>query len=98
MNRQPRTLLFASALALAVAAGSAGIMAATAPQDITDARQESQIWTTYALNPYLRAHDLKVSVNSGKATLSGMSPRTSTRNWPRRSPWASKASARSTTG
>ncbi|HTE39591.1 MAG TPA: BON domain-containing protein, partial [Steroidobacteraceae bacterium] len=29
------------------------------------------VWTTYALSPYLRANDLKVSVHSGKATLSG---------------------------
>ncbi|MEO4046027.1 BON domain-containing protein [Pseudomonas sp. CAU 1711] len=71
MNRQPRTLFLASALALAVATGSVGAMAATASQEVTDARQESQIWTTYALNPYLRAHDLKVSVASGKATLTG---------------------------
>ena len=40
-------------------------------QDVTDARQETQIWTTYALSPYLRANDLKVSVHDGKATLSG---------------------------
>ena len=36
-----------------------------------EARQESQIWTTYALSPYLRANDLKVSVHEGKATLTG---------------------------
>lgn len=39
--------------------------------DILSARQESQIWTTYALSPYLRANDLSVSVQDGKATLSG---------------------------
>ena len=44
---------------------------ADAKQDITDARQETQIWTTYALSPYLRASDLKVSVHNGKATLTG---------------------------
>jgi osmotically-inducible protein OsmY len=44
---------------------------ADAKQDIIDARQETQIWTTYALSPYLRASDLKVSVHEGKATLSG---------------------------
>ena len=36
-----------------------------------EARQETQIWTTYALSPYLRANDLKVSVHDGKATLTG---------------------------
>jgi hyperosmotically inducible protein len=40
--------------------------------DITEARQETQIWTTYALSPYLQALDLKVSVDDGKATLSGI--------------------------
>jgi osmotically-inducible protein OsmY len=40
-------------------------------KDITEARQESQIWTTYALSPYLRASDIKVSVHDGKATLVG---------------------------
>lgn len=44
---------------------------ADARQDLVDARQESQIWTTYALSPYLRAHDLKVKVHDGKAILSG---------------------------
>lgn len=41
-------------------------------QDIVDARQETQIWTTYALSPYLRAHDLKVTVHNGKAVLTGV--------------------------
>lgn len=47
------------------------LVLADAKQDITDARQETQIWTTYALSPYLRASDLKVVVHNGKATLSG---------------------------
>jgi osmotically-inducible protein OsmY len=40
-------------------------------QNVTEARQETQIWTTYALSPYLRAHDLKVAVHGDKATLTG---------------------------
>jgi hyperosmotically inducible periplasmic protein len=44
---------------------------ADAKQDIADARQETQIWTTYALSPYLRANDIKVTVHNGKATLAG---------------------------
>jgi osmotically-inducible protein OsmY len=32
---------------------------------------DTQIWTTYALSPYLRANELEVSVHDGKATLSG---------------------------
>ena len=45
--------------------------AAPVSQEISDARQETQIWTTYALNPYLRANNLGVSVHNGKATLTG---------------------------
>lgn len=67
MNTQPRKLLLVSAIALAIAAMSGASVA----DEITDARQESQIWTTYALSPYLHADDLKVSVENGKATLSG---------------------------
>ncbi len=48
-----------------------GFSNADAKQDIIDARQETQIWTTYALSPYLRASDLKVTVHEGKATLTG---------------------------
>jgi hyperosmotically inducible protein len=64
-----RKLLMVSGIAIAIA----GMNASAAPvsQDVTDARQETQIWTTYALSPYLRANDLKVSVHDGKATLSG---------------------------
>jgi hyperosmotically inducible protein len=70
MFTQPRKLLLASSIVLALA--TSGAMAAdTMSQDVTNARQETQIWTTYALSPYLRAHDLKVSVHDGKATLTG---------------------------
>ncbi|MBN8429137.1 MAG: BON domain-containing protein [Xanthomonadales bacterium] len=44
---------------------------ADASADATSARQEAQIWTTYALSPYLRAADIHVSVMDGKATLTG---------------------------
>jgi osmotically-inducible protein OsmY len=40
-------------------------------QEVMDARQESQIWTAYALSASLRHNDLKVSVRDGKATLAG---------------------------
>lgn len=40
-------------------------------QDLIEARQESQIWTTYALSPYLRAHEISVVVDGSKATLTG---------------------------
>lgn len=71
MFAQPRKLILATGIALALSAMSGMTTAATASQEITDARQETQIWTTYALNPYLRALDLKVSVQNGKATLTG---------------------------
>ncbi|MNZ58296.1 Osmotically-inducible protein Y precursor [compost metagenome] len=71
MFAPPRKLILAAGIALALSAMSGMTAAATASQEITDARQETQIWTTYALNPYLRALDLKVSVQNGKATLTG---------------------------
>lgn len=71
MHMQFRKLMLASSIALAIATISGTAAANTASQDVTDARQESQIWTTYALNPYLRANDLTVSVHNGKATLTG---------------------------
>ena len=43
----------------------------THSQEVIDVRQEAQIWTIYALSPYLRASDIKVSVRNGKATLTG---------------------------
>jgi hyperosmotically inducible protein len=70
MYMQSRKYLLASAISLALATSGA-FAADTMSQDVTDARQEAQIWTSYALSPYLRANDLKVSVHSGKATLSG---------------------------
>lgn len=70
MHTQFRKLLLASGVAIAIASAS-GVYAATASQEVTDARQESQIWTSYALSPYLKAHELKVSVHEGTATLTG---------------------------
>lgn len=66
-----RKLVLASGIALALSAASGVLIAGSASQDVVDARHETQIWTTYTLNPYLRADDLKVSVQSGRATLTG---------------------------
>ncbi len=66
-----RQLILTPAVALAMLAICNASLAATASQEVVDARQETQIWTTYALSPYLRANDLKVSVKNGKATLTG---------------------------
>lgn len=72
-RKQARKLALASAITMAlIGVGSGGVMAAEMTQDEKEARQESQIWTTYALSPYLRAHDIGVDVNDGKAVLTGM--------------------------
>ncbi|HZR38239.1 MAG TPA: BON domain-containing protein [Nevskia sp.] len=71
MVTNSRKLMLASGIVLTLTAMSSAVAAQSTSQDLADARQETQIWTTYALNPYLRANDLKVSVHSGRATLSG---------------------------
>lgn len=71
MNTKFHHSFLKSAIFLAILSTSGIAAADTAAQDLTEARQETQIWTTYALSPYLRANDLKVAVNNGKATLSG---------------------------
>lgn len=40
-------------------------------QTFDDVRQETQVWTTYAISPLLRAHNLSVSVHKGSAVISG---------------------------
>lgn len=67
-----RPLLVASAIALSVSALGTAHGGEKSVQSLADARHESQIMTTYALSPYLRANELQVSVYDGKATLSGM--------------------------
>ena len=71
MYTPSRKTMLASAIALSLFSLSGAATADTASQNVTEARQETQIWTTYALSPYLRANDLKVSVHDGKATLTG---------------------------
>ena len=71
MTTQFRQLTLAAGFALAIATASGPVVADTVSQAVTEARQETQIWTTYALSPYLRASDIKVSVDNGKATLTG---------------------------
>ncbi|MHC1700941.1 MAG: BON domain-containing protein [Humidesulfovibrio sp.] len=71
MHPHFRKLILASGLVLAMAASSGVAAAGTVSQEITSARQETQIWTTYALSPYLRANNLSVSVQNNKATLTG---------------------------
>lgn len=76
MEMPRRKNMIAASIALWIAAMSFATLAATdsqeaGSQELTEARQETQIWTTYALSPYLRANDLKVTVQDGKATLTG---------------------------
>jgi hyperosmotically inducible protein len=71
MKNLPRKHMLAAGIALWIAAVSTSTLAASASQEVTEARQETQIWTTYALSPYLRANDLKVTVHDGHATLTG---------------------------
>ncbi|MCJ7815724.1 MAG: hypothetical protein MUP31_06705, partial [Xanthomonadales bacterium] len=71
MYTKTRKYVLASAITLALASISGAAIADTMSQDLTSARQESQIWTTYSLSPYLRANDIKVSVDNETATLTG---------------------------
>lgn len=70
MYQQLRSLTLAAAIAVALVSFSSPVFA-DAAQDLTNARQESQISTSYALSPYLRAMDLGVSVDNGHAVLTG---------------------------
>ena len=71
MHNKPNKLVLASSIAALAITLMSGTVAAETAQDVLEARQESQIWTTFALSPYLRASELSVSVDNGKATLTG---------------------------
>ena len=74
MNTLNSNWMLATAVALALSGNvmADDSMSAKEPgATLVNARQEAQIWTTYALSPYLRATDISVSVRDGKATLSG---------------------------
>jgi hyperosmotically inducible protein len=61
----------APASAIAGASAASDSASSTIAQEVIDARQETQIWTTFALSPYLRKNDLMVSVREGRVILSG---------------------------
>jgi len=67
-----RKLTFAVGLTLALTACTSSASADPVSQNLVDARQERQIWTTYALSPYLRANNLNVLVQSGRVRLTGI--------------------------
>ncbi|GAB3095925.1 BON domain-containing protein [Aestuariicella hydrocarbonica] len=69
--KKSRKLALASAISLVMVVSAGTLAAPKLAEDITEARQESQIWTTYALNRHLDAHDIKVTVDHGLATLTG---------------------------
>lgn len=71
MYKQCRNYLLVAAIALTMAAPVGAMATEAVSQNVTDARQEAQIWTTYALSPYLRASTINVAVQDGKATLTG---------------------------
>lgn len=71
MFKQSHRFILASSLSLALAFGNTAFAAETVTQSVIDARQETQIWTTLALNPHLRAYDISVAVLNGRATLTG---------------------------
>jgi len=71
LKRRSKNLIAASGLAMAMTSLGASYAAVASTQSVTDVRQEVQIWTSYALNPYLRVNNLQASVKDGKATLTG---------------------------
>ena len=76
MQHRIRTLLLASAIALAFGAIGTTLAADPAPHNpgssqVADARRETQILTGFAMNPHLRAFDLGVIVDGDKARLTG---------------------------
>jgi hypothetical protein len=81
MNTKFRKLIIASASRLHWAPRAASSRKSPMSANASDARLEAQISTTYALSPHLHAGDITVSVQDGKATLTGAVPRTSTGNW-----------------
>jgi osmotically-inducible protein OsmY len=72
MYAQFRKLALAAAIAsILTIVPTTSLLAADRSAEAIAARQEGQIWTTYALSPFLRANDIEVSVVDGKATLTG---------------------------
>jgi osmotically-inducible protein OsmY len=70
-TRNLRPLVLALGLALASLGATASAAESSTAQDLSDARREAQIWTTYGFNPHLRALDISVDVNGANAVLTG---------------------------
>jgi hyperosmotically inducible periplasmic protein len=71
MHTKFRKLIIASGVALALGSGGAAFAESSLAGNVSDARLETRISTTYALSPHLQAGDIRVAVQEGKATLTG---------------------------
>ncbi|MFN3712766.1 MAG: BON domain-containing protein [Alcanivoracaceae bacterium] len=71
MNKTTGKLSLASAFAMAILLSTTSLASPDQSRAVKEARQSSQISTTYALNPHLQGYDIKVSVEDGVATLTG---------------------------
>ena len=74
MTTNFRKLIIASGVALALGATGGTFAEGPMSANANDARLEARISTTYALSPHLQAGDITVSVQDGKATLTGAVP------------------------
>ena len=74
MNTKFRKLIIASGVALALSVSGSAFAEDPASGRASDVWLEAQISTTYALSPHLQAGDITVSVEDGKAILTGAVP------------------------
>jgi len=65
------TMMVTSAIMLSFSSSSTTQAADTGAQQLATTCHKTRISPAYALSPYLRATDLEVSVDNGKATLAG---------------------------
>jgi len=71
MYSKPLKTLLLSSITLVLVQLSGAVFADPSCENLTETRQQTQILTTFTLNPYLRANDLQVAVTDGQATLTG---------------------------
>ncbi|MFN3880927.1 MAG: BON domain-containing protein [Nitrincola lacisaponensis] len=65
-------ILLTSSIPMVLAGASGSALGQSVSSEIRDARQEAQIETSYALNPYLHDHPISIVVAEGKAVLTGV--------------------------
>lgn len=71
MNKQTNKAVAAHGTELPGNAVSTNGESKGATQSLADVQQETEIWTSIERNPHLRAHNIKVFVSDGIATLTG---------------------------